>query len=238
MTTSLYRHFADDGALLYVGISLSWPSRTKAHAHGSRWFDQVAKVEIERFPTREAALDAERQAIKSEGPKFNVVHNRGGTPDKPEEWSRPRNNDPLLRSIEGPDVILGPVLNYRDDLLSIIVAQGSIGQPGSLVEVVLGRWAGEVPDWAYECAVVMTLRAADEITLTEARQVRGDILGKLKKHFRSVEVVETDIALAVANATQFPSAKARQILDEVAVERAETVETYRAWQLGQQGGGA
>src|SRR5690348_12204641 len=74
--TSLYRHYARDGTLLYVGISLSWPARTRAHAHYSEWFAQVTRVEIELLPSREAALTAEREAIKAERPKFNVVHNR------------------------------------------------------------------------------------------------------------------------------------------------------------------
>lgn len=74
--TCLYRHFDADGSLLYVGISLSWPERTKAHAQKSRWFSHVAEVKIERFPTRQEALDAEREAIRREHPKFNIVHNR------------------------------------------------------------------------------------------------------------------------------------------------------------------
>lgn len=78
-TTSLYRHFADDGTLLYVGISLSWPARTKQHSRGSQWFAQVARVEIEHFPTREAAIEAEFEAIKRERPQFNIIHNRTKT---------------------------------------------------------------------------------------------------------------------------------------------------------------
>lgn len=221
MSTSLYRHFSEEGVLLYVGISLSWPARTKQHAHGSRWFDQVAKVEIERFPTREAALDAERKAIKAEKPKFNIIHNReaaakpGVTQHKPYSVME----DPALQHITGPDVIVGPVLNYRDDMLSFIVAQGETGSPGDLIELVIGEWAGEIPEWAYLADTVFSLRSLSQFTMEDARKVRGDVVKKLRQHMRTVETFDTDIALAVANASRFPSEKARQILDEMAVEK-------------------
>lgn len=74
--TSLYRQYDDEGRLLYVGISLSWPVRFKQHVSKSEWFEQVARIEIERFDTRPAALVAEKKAIKSEKPKFNIIHNK------------------------------------------------------------------------------------------------------------------------------------------------------------------
>lgn len=73
--TSLYRHFSRDGALLYVGISLR-PLRRLGEHGDSKWFDEIAKVEMERFPTRLHALTAEREAIISERPIHNVIHNR------------------------------------------------------------------------------------------------------------------------------------------------------------------
>mgnify|MGYP003647139781 CR=1 FL=1 len=219
MITSLYRHFDHEGALLYVGISLSWPARTKQHAHGSRWFDLVAKVEIERFPTRAAALEAERQAIKSEKPKFNIVHNREAKPEARAHKPYSVIEDPALQHITGPDVIVGPVLNYRDDTLSFIIAQGETGSPGELVELVIGEWAGEIPEWADAADAVFSIRSLSQFTMEEARKVRSDIVGKLQQHMRTVETFGSDIALAVANASRFPSEKARQILDEVAVDR-------------------
>lgn len=219
MITSLYRHFDSDGALLYVGISMSWPARTKQHVHGSRWFDQVAKVEIERFSTRAAALEAERQAIKSEKPKFNIVHNREAKPKARAHKPYSVIDDPALQHIVGPDVIVGPVLNYRDDTLSFVVAQGEAGTPGDLVELVIGEWAGEIPEWADAADAVFSIRSLSQFTMEEARNIRGDIVGKFQKHMRTVETFDSDIALAVANASRFPSEKARQIIDEVAADR-------------------
>lgn len=220
MSTSLYRHFGNDGSLLYVGISLSWPSRTKAHAHGSRWFDQVARVEIEQFATREAALEAEREAIKREKPKFNVIHNRSAPVKPSKRKPRPASNDPLTRLVTGPDAIVGPPLVYRDDKISIIIAHGESGSPGVLDEVILGRfYSNDLPSWAHMCATVITIRRGDDLTLDEAREARRAMVQNLKRHLRTVEVVETDLALALANASRFPSAKARQVLDDLVAEK-------------------
>lgn len=72
--TTLYRHFDGADCLLYVGISRDPFRRAGAHAHGSRWADQIARVTMEQFETRAVALTAERLAIINEGPKFNVAH--------------------------------------------------------------------------------------------------------------------------------------------------------------------
>lgn len=73
--THLYRHFDKDGDLLYVGISLSAVARLKQHMDHSRWANEISRIEIEQFPTREAALFAELKAIQSEKPRHNIVHN-------------------------------------------------------------------------------------------------------------------------------------------------------------------
>jgi hypothetical protein len=72
--TALYRHFDKDGKLLYVGISLSPTYRLSQHRDASRWFPRIASIKIEWLPSRDAALDAECDAIKAEDPEFNVVH--------------------------------------------------------------------------------------------------------------------------------------------------------------------
>jgi len=72
--TELYRHFDADGQLLYVGISLSAVVRLCAHMNCSPWADQIAMLTIERHPTREAAMAAERAAVKEERPLHNITH--------------------------------------------------------------------------------------------------------------------------------------------------------------------
>lgn len=74
MTCALYRHFDADGALLYVGISNSVLARTGAHVVGSVWASQIDTIRIEWFDTRDAAVEAETNAIVEESPKFNKMH--------------------------------------------------------------------------------------------------------------------------------------------------------------------
>lgn len=71
--TELYRHYDSNGDLLYVGISLSAVARLAQHRCEAHWFEYIARVDIEPFPTREAALEAEARAIAEESPKHNVA---------------------------------------------------------------------------------------------------------------------------------------------------------------------
>jgi predicted GIY-YIG superfamily endonuclease len=77
---SLYRHFAADGTLLYVGISLNPLNRLGQHKHNAAWFDKITRVAIEQFPSWAAALEAERNAIKEEKPLYNIAF-------APKEWA-------------------------------------------------------------------------------------------------------------------------------------------------------
>ena len=68
----LYRHFDKSGNLLYVGVSLSTIQRLSQHKNQSHWFNDISQVTIEQFPNRDAALFAERTAIKKENPLHNL----------------------------------------------------------------------------------------------------------------------------------------------------------------------
>ena len=76
--TQLYRHFDEKGRLLYVGISLNAISRAKQHGKDKPWWLEVRSIQIELFPTREEAAQAEVEAIRKEKPLYNIVHNREG----------------------------------------------------------------------------------------------------------------------------------------------------------------
>jgi hypothetical protein len=73
--TALYRWYDAEGVLLYIGITDQLSARHRSHAKKSSWSDFAASSTVERFPTREAALDGERLAIQEERPLFNHVHN-------------------------------------------------------------------------------------------------------------------------------------------------------------------
>lgn len=76
-TQALYRFFDENGELLYVGVTLDPSARWKQHRADKAWWHEVAGIKIAHFPDRRSVLDAEREAIKAEKPRYNVVHNTG-----------------------------------------------------------------------------------------------------------------------------------------------------------------
>jgi hypothetical protein len=70
--TQLYRHFNYSGELLYVGIASNSLARLDIHKKQSHWFNEIALVTLEHFPTRDAALAAEQAAISRENPRYNI----------------------------------------------------------------------------------------------------------------------------------------------------------------------
>lgn len=71
---TLYRHFDRTDVLLYIGITVNIGHRTTSHMK-KRWWKLVAHTSYEIYPTRAAALAAERDAIKAEKPLYNDQHN-------------------------------------------------------------------------------------------------------------------------------------------------------------------
>lgn len=69
----LYRFFDADGVLLYVGISLHGIQRMSNHQTTQPWWSSVSRTSLEHFPDRESAREAERAAIASEGPRYNIA---------------------------------------------------------------------------------------------------------------------------------------------------------------------
>ena len=73
--TQLYRHYDINNNLLYVGISDCSKRRFEEHLKNSSWSKLSAKMNVDYYPTRNHALDAERKAIKTEMPIWNKTHN-------------------------------------------------------------------------------------------------------------------------------------------------------------------
>jgi hypothetical protein len=72
----VYRCFATDGRLLYVGSTVNRSRRMSAHAGKSPWWGEVADVRIERHPDIVIARAIERAAIRAEAPTYNRAYNR------------------------------------------------------------------------------------------------------------------------------------------------------------------
>ncbi|MGW3808831.1 GIY-YIG nuclease family protein [Micromonospora sp. NPDC005113] len=89
---ALYRFFAEDGALLYVGITAALPTRLTNHRDDKPWWTEVARITIAHYLDRDSVLAAELAAIKTEQPRYNVQHNNGrtvaATPGKPQPPAR------------------------------------------------------------------------------------------------------------------------------------------------------
>lgn len=84
-STFLYWHFDADGLLLYVGISIQAIARFSGHRSTAHWAHLVARIDIEAYPTRDAALTAEKTAIKNERPRYNVIGFSGGDGERTEK---------------------------------------------------------------------------------------------------------------------------------------------------------
>jgi excinuclease UvrABC nuclease subunit len=70
---AIYRCFAKDGELIYIGVTDSPGARHASHKRDREWWPEVAEVEWTFFPTYGAAIDAERDAIETEQPKYNTI---------------------------------------------------------------------------------------------------------------------------------------------------------------------
>lgn len=70
----LYRMYDADGVLLYIGITTNLEDRLADHRGFKGWWREVSTIKLEHFPTRSSAEDAERLAIETEVPRWNVRH--------------------------------------------------------------------------------------------------------------------------------------------------------------------
>lgn len=73
--TALYHLFHSSGQLLYVGIACDPKERFRGHARDKFWWPHVADKRITWYPNRDEAACAERHAIVTETPRFNIVMN-------------------------------------------------------------------------------------------------------------------------------------------------------------------
>lgn len=71
-TSVVYRAFAENGDLLYVGVTYDPHERFYFHEFRSGWWRHVHRVEIsQEFMDRWVAEDAERKAIRDLNPIWN-----------------------------------------------------------------------------------------------------------------------------------------------------------------------
>lgn len=95
-TASVYRLWATDGTLLYVGMSKDPAVRLKAHRAAGGWARHIASMTAEAPIDREEAVLRERRAIVDEEPVFNS-HHSGFYLDY---WDLRRRRDSELRRLD------------------------------------------------------------------------------------------------------------------------------------------
>lgn len=73
----LYRAYNDAGELLYVGKSNNAVRRWREHMEAQPWAHEVTtwRRDPRVWESEAACLAAERQAIRFERPRYNIVHN-------------------------------------------------------------------------------------------------------------------------------------------------------------------
>lgn len=89
MQHALYRFFASDGALLYVGLTCRPEGRWPKHVEGQPWWTEVARIDLQTFPDRAAVALAEAAAIRLERPRYNIHFNGTGARNWPSDEGHP-----------------------------------------------------------------------------------------------------------------------------------------------------
>jgi len=75
INNTLYRFFAQDGRLLYVGQTADPGKRFTRHSVSHAWWRAVNAIVLEHYTTPSLAKQAERLAIENEQPYYNLHFN-------------------------------------------------------------------------------------------------------------------------------------------------------------------
>ncbi|HET6628511.1 MAG TPA: GIY-YIG nuclease family protein, partial [Woeseiaceae bacterium] len=67
----VYRCYADDGEVIYIGSSVNLAQRIRSHRAGTHWWDEVVRVEHEAHPSEASCRLGEALAIRTELPFYN-----------------------------------------------------------------------------------------------------------------------------------------------------------------------
>ncbi|MFE1515735.1 GIY-YIG nuclease family protein [[Kitasatospora] papulosa] len=156
--TAVYRFFDSADQLLYVGITSRLSIRWKEHArdYTFTWWPKVRSSSVTWYPDRSRAASAEREAIRTENPQFNVLHasnylGRAGKykPTGPFPPGRGAKLLPLIRKTYGDKHF------SRADLLAVAGGSSSamiknvraLVQQHALIAVGTRRVIGSLGNW-------------------------------------------------------------------------------------------
>lgn len=114
--TAIYRLFAADDTLLYIGIAKRFGTRWEQHARVQPWWPHVEHQTVRWLPSREDARLAEDVAIKAERPVYNIAGSpwEGGVKDDGTGfWVRPK--PPRVPKPRDPNAVIDetPIQRFR-----------------------------------------------------------------------------------------------------------------------------
>lgn len=96
---ALYRLYAGDGALLYVGVTKDPPGRWRHHRSQKPWWPEVCDKRLTWCHDEREALIAEREAIRTERPRYNRSAGIGAALDHARRVGRPRGPERVALTI-------------------------------------------------------------------------------------------------------------------------------------------
>lgn len=108
MRTWVYKHYSASGEVLYIGVSKDPLLRTCNHLQTATWFDQVARIELEKFEDRDSALAAEGRLIL----ELRPAHNRLAIVDG------------LVQRVSYPEDRRNRYMEIRDEMCTVINSLG------------------------------------------------------------------------------------------------------------------
>jgi predicted GIY-YIG superfamily endonuclease len=126
----VYRCYAEDGRLLYVGITWQALHRQSEHRVASDWSWEVATIQVEHLPTRADALERERELIQTLRPP----HNRLGA----------------IPALDDGEMTVRQVADLLGFSMEWVYQQCKSGAMGSVIKPVGRREIRVIPRAAYD----------------------------------------------------------------------------------------
>ncbi|MBJ7591525.1 GIY-YIG nuclease family protein [Aeromonas veronii] len=209
--TELYRHFDGEGRLLYIGVSLSAARRLSQHMYKSEWAADITDIKVERFPTRQEALDAERNAIINEKPIWNIVYRKSELSVKPVKNKRRKWYACAAEDISRATVALKNILFMSNDVaideevlsckcayISVLIAfdvEHDVEHIVSLYNSICENFTG----YLFECVQIHEERIYEGIVLRMYVPGRAEAIFSLERFDEEYEgEYHADISLAIS----------------------------------------
>lgn len=191
----VYRCYDETGRLIYVGSSANLFGRLTQHRRTSWWASQVVRVTAKVYPNGTVAREHERQAIRTENPRWN----KSGRWETRHVWDRAGWDDWLTLLLRRKTY--APELRRFVDLY--VRRWGSEPDAASMAAVLASEDAHRQAKIETQALMVAQkarqaeLERADELALRRERKRAKAKAKRLAKKLREVKEVIRDCDLAI-----------------------------------------